>query len=324
MVESILSNFKKIAKENPLKIVFPEGGDLRVLRAARILFDEGFARPVILQGALAKKLLAENNISSAGLEILDFDDIDLDRYANLLFELRKHKGLLFDDAKKLVRDVNYLGVLLVKDGFASGMVSGAAHPTSSVLRPALQIIKTKEGINTASSFFLMSRDDSSYLFSDCALIINPSASQLADIALSTASSARVLGIEPRVALLSFSTLGSANDDSLNKIREALVLIKKSSPDLVVDGEVQVDAAIVPEVAKSKCSESILGGRANVLIFPDLNSGNISYKLVERLGGFKAIGPIVQGLNMPVNDLSRGCSVDDIVNLAVITVVEAQR
>ncbi len=324
MVENILATLKSIAKSDPKRIVFPEGDDLRILEACRIISDEGIANPVILQGKRAKELSVENNISLKGLTLLDFEDLDTKVYASKLFDLRKHKGLTLDDAKKLVLDVNYMGVLMVQSGFVDGMVSGASHSTASTLKPALQIIKTKPGVKTASSFFMISKEGTTYFLSDCAFVIDPDAQELCDIAISTASSAKNFGFSPKVALLSFSTKGSADHESLNKIKEALKLIKKANPDLVVDGELQLDSAIVPEVAQMKCPSSPLMGSANVLIFPDLNSGNIGYKLVERLGGFRAVGPIIQGLNKPVNDLSRGCNVDDIVAVTTITVVEVEK
>ncbi|MCC7574119.1 phosphate acetyltransferase [Candidatus Woesearchaeota archaeon] len=318
---SILDDIKVRARESPKRIVFPEGDDVRVLRACRIIRDENIGFPVILRGSKAKILLEKNNISCDGLELVDESIIDLGSYVSLLVEKRKHKSLSAEDAKSLVKDVNYLGVLMVESGFVDCMISGAVHPTASVLRPALQIIKTKPGVNTASSFFIVCKDDLTYFFSDCAFVINPDENELCDIALSTARSAETLGFSPRVALLSFSTKGSAEHESLIKIRNALSLIKEKNPGLVVDGELQLDSAIVPDVAKLKCGDSVIKGDANVLVFPDLNSGNIGYKLVERLGGFMAIGPIVQGLRKPVNDLSRGCGVDDIVRVAMITVVE---
>jgi phosphate acetyltransferase len=316
---NILDSLKVKVKESPKRIVFPEGSDLRVLRACRIICDEGFGFPVILQGSRAKELLDENDISVDGLELVD--DVDLEPYVSLLLKKREGKGLSVDDAKSLVLDVNYLGVLMVESGFVDCMVSGAAHSSASVLRPALQIIKTVDDVKVASSFFIMSKGDLTYFFSDCALIINPGAVELCDIAVATAHSARSFGFEPRVALLGFSTKGSSDDSSLNKVREAVELVRSKSPDLVVDGELQLDSAIVPDVAKLKCPDSVVRGLANVLVFPDLNSGNIGYKLVERLGGFSAVGPIIQGLRKPVNDLSRGCSVDDIVNVAVISLFE---
>jgi phosphate acetyltransferase len=316
---NLLDDLRVKAKLKPRRIVFPEGSDLRVLRAARILKDEGIAHPVILDGVLAESLLRENNISLDGLELIK--DVSFDDYVSLLLDRRKHKGLSREEAEVLVRDFNYLGVLMVESGFVDAMISGAAHSTASVLRPALQIIKTKRGVKTASSFFIVFKEDVSYFFSDCAFVINPSAVELCDIAISTARSAKSFGFEPRVALLSFSTKGSAEHEVLFKLREALSLIKSVDSDLVVDGELQLDSAIVPGVASLKCPLSPIQGDANVLIFPDLNSGNIAYKLVERLGGFKAVGPIIQGLNKPVNDLSRGCSVDDIVDVAILTVLE---
>lgn len=318
----ILENIRLNAKKFPKRIVFPEGDDLRILRASRIIKDNGFGNPVILKGETAKELMNKNNISIEGIEFVE--DEQNEELIKLLLEKRKHKGLTLEEAQNMIKDVNYLGVLMVESGFVDCMVSGAASPTASVLRPALQIIKTKPGINTASSFFIVSKEDKNYFFSDCALVVEPSAEELKDIALSTAESAETFGIEPKVALLSFSTKGSSNHESLKKIRETLKLVKQEKPGLIIDGELQLDAAIVPSVSSSKCSESEIKGDANVLIFPDLNSGNIGYKLVERLGGFKAIGPVIQGLKKPVNDLSRGCSVENIVDVATITIAEVDK
>ncbi len=316
----IIVKLKELAVKSPRRIVFPEGDDLRILKACRIIRDEGIAYPVIL-GSGAMALMEKEGISVEGLEFVDVSSVDFDFYISLLLEKRKHKGLSKSDAEALLGDVNYLGALMVESGFVDAMISGASHPTSSVLRPALQIVGTRVGVKTASSFFLVSKDDLNYFFSDCAFVIDPDASQLKDIAISTARSAERLGFEPRVALLSFSSLGSAKHESISKIVDALALIKKDEPSLLVDGELQLDAAIDEGVASLKCPNSPLKGRANVLIFPDLNSGNIGYKLVERLGHFRAIGPIVQGLKKPINDLSRGCCIEDIVNVAVLTVLE---
>ena len=321
-MNDLINKLKIASKSSPKRLVFPEGDDLRVLKACRFLKDEGLAIPVILNGSAAEVVASKEGLSLEGLELIK--DFNANDYVDLLLEKRAHKGLLREDALKLLRDVNYQGVLLVESDFVDGMISGASHPTASVLRPALEVIKTKEGVKKASSFFLVFSDGDLFFFSDCAFVVKPCAEELKDIALATASSARSFGVEPRVALLSFSTLGSSNHESLSFIRDALVLIKKADSSLVVDGELQLDAAIVPEVAKLKCPGSVIQGDANVLVFPDLNSGNIGYKLVERIGGCKVIGPVIQGLRKPVNDLSRGCSVDDIINMALITSSEVEK
>lgn len=321
-MNDLINKLKIASKSSPRRLVFPEGDDLRVLKACRYLKDQGLAIPVILNGDVAEVVASKEGLSLEGLELIK--DFNVDKYVDLLLKRRAHKGLQRVDALKLLQDINYRGVLLVESGFVDGMISGASHPTASVLRPALEVIKTGDGVKKASSFFLVFNDSGLFFFSDCAFIVRPNAEELKDIALATASSARSFGVEPRVALLSFSTLGSSNHESLCFIRDALALIKQADSSLVVDGELQLDAAIVPEIAKLKCPDSVIQGDANVLVFPDLNSGNIGYKLVERIGGCKVIGPVIQGLRKPVNDLSRGCSVDDIINMALITSSEVEK
>jgi phosphate acetyltransferase len=237
--------------------------------------------------------------------------------------MRKEKGLSLEDAKEMIKQVSYFGTMMVHLGDADGLVSGASHSTADTLRPALQIIKTQEGHSIASSYFIMVVENKVYFFSDCGFVVDPDANQLSEIAISTAQSAKQYGIEPKVAMLSFSTHGSGKGESVDKVIEATKLAREKMPDLEIDGDIQLDAAVVPEIGKKKCPNSSIKGNANVLIFPDLNSGNIGYKLVERMAHAMAIGPIVQGLNKPVNDLSRGCSVKDIVEVCAITVVEAQ-
>ena len=251
-------------------------------------------------------------------------------YANLLFELRKAKGMTEEKAAQLVKDPMYYGVMMVKSGDADGLVSGAIHSTGDMLRPALQIIKSKPGIKTVSSCFLMEcpnkayGDDGVMIFADCAVNIDPDAEALANIALGAADSARSLaGIEPRVAMLSFSTKGSAKHDAVTKVQEATRIAKEMAPDLMLDGELQLDAALVEKVGQLKAPGSPVAGKANTLIFPSLEAGNIGYKLVQRLGGAEAYGPILQGIAKPCNDLSRGCSVEDIVATVAITAAQAQ-
>ena len=263
------------------------------------------------------------------MKIIDVNTVDIEPYAQLLYELRKAKGMELDKARKLARDPLYFGVLLVKKGEADGMVAGSVSATGDVLRPALQIIKTAPGIKTVSSCFIMLLDkDSKYgdngvmVFGDCAVNPNPDSAQLADIAIASADTATAIaGIVPRVALLSFSTKGSAKHEFVDKVTAALDIIKSARPDLQADGELQADAALVPTVADLKAPGSTVAGKANVLIFPDLQAGNIGYKLVQRLAGAEAIGPICQGFNSPVNDLSRGCSSEDVVNVVAMTALQ---
>jgi phosphate acetyltransferase len=251
-------------------------------------------------------------------------------YANGFYELRKNKGVTIEQAEKTVKDPMYFGTMMVKLGHADGLVSGAVHTTGDLLRPGLQVIKTAQGISTVSSFFIMLVPDSTYgsngmfLFSDCAVNPNPTAEQLAAIAISTAETAKNLcSMEPKVAMLSFSTKGSADHELVEKVRKATDIAKQLRPDLQIDGELQLDAAIVQKVAEQKAPGSSVAGQANVLIFPDLQSGNIGYKLVQRLAKAEAIGPVCQGFAKPINDLSRGCNVEDIVNVVAVTAVQAQ-
>lgn len=303
MVQKFLNLVKQKARTNPARIVFPETFDERVKQAVKKISKEKTAIPVLID--------------------MKREKYRRKKYAKKLFELRKDKGLTPKEAQKLMSDYNYFGVMMVKMGEADGMISGACSSTADTLRPALQIIKTKERFHKVSGFFFMVLEKRLLLFADCAVNIEPDAHGLADIAIDTAETAKRFGIEPKIALLSFSTNGSTKHPSVDRVREAVKIVNYRRPDLVCEGEMQVDAAINPEVCARKFPLSRVPGNANVLIFPDLDSANISYKLVQRLAGAQAIGPIIQGLQKPINDLSRGCSVDDIVNLAAITSVEAQ-
>lgn len=315
---------EKIVGKN-LKIVFPEGNDERVLRAAARLKFEGLIEPIILGEATAvRESLAKFGFADQNYVIINPQTYDkFDEMKKAFLEIRKSKATP-EDADRLLKDVNYFGVMLVKLDLADGMVSGAIHSTADTVRPALQIIKTKPGISRTSGVFLMNREstDQRFMFADCAINIDPNAQELSEIALNTADTARIFDIDPKIAMLSFSTKGSAKAPQAEKVREATQLAKGRQPELAIDGELQFDAAFVPSTAEVKAPDSDVAGQANVFIFPDLQSGNIGYKIAQRLGMFEAIGPILQGLNKPVNDLSRGSSAEDIYKLAIITAAQA--
>jgi len=306
-------------------IVFPEV-DTTILKACSIIKSKGIAIPLIIGERSEIDIL----LNRLGIKnITDQDILDhLDDKNHRQFELytkefsEMRKDVTLDEAQDLMSKPHFYGAMLVHKGVADGMISGI-HSQTKPYYPAFQIIKTKEGVPKASGLMIMQRNETVYFFADVALNMVPNAEELSAIALTSAMTALKLGIEPKVAMLSFSTKGSAKHESVDKVRTATQMVKTKFPDLIIDGEIQLDAAIVPEIASGKCKGSALNGDANVLIFPDLNSGNIGYKLVQRLAGFKAIGPIMQGLNKPINDLSRGASVDDIVELAAITVVQTQ-
>lgn len=303
-------------------IVFPEGTDERVLEAAIKLGDNKVLHPIVVGsnetvGAKAQEL----GLSLDNVEVIDPENYDqFDELVAAFVERRKGKATE-EDARKQLLNVNYFGTMLVHVGKAAGLVSGAAHSTGDTVRPALQIIKTKEGIRKTSGVFVMVKGDQKLIFGDCAINIAPDSNDLAETAIAAAATARVFDIDPKVAMLSFSTKGSAVSPETEKVSDATRMAKEMAPDLMIDGEFQFDAAFVPSVATKKAPESPLKGEANVFIFPSLEAGNIGYKIAQRLGEFEAIGPILQGLNKPVNDLSRGCNVDDVYKLALITAMQ---
>lgn len=330
---SFIEDVKAKAKSKMKTIVLPEAEDKRTLEAAEQIKKEGFAKLVLL----GNKETVEKDAQSYGFDLSGIEILDpktspsLDDYVATLVELRKSKGMTEEEARKLLTESNtYFGVMMVKKGDADGLVSGACHSTADTLRPSLQILKTKPGTKLVSAFFVMVVPDCQYgengtfVFSDCGLNQNPTAEELAAIAESSAESFRFLvGKEPKVAMLSYSTLGSAKHDDVTKVQEATRIAKENNPDLLLEGELQLDAALVESVASLKAPESKVAGRANTLIFPNLDAGNIGYKLVQRLAKAEAYGPMTQGIARPVNDLSRGCSAEDIVGVVAITAVQCQ-
>lgn len=322
-----IDNIKLKAKENKKRIVLPESMDERVIEAASKILSEDIADIIIIGSVNNSKY----DISKA--TIIDPSNSELtDKYINDLYELRKEKGMTLEEARRLIlEDYMYYACMLVKDDKADGVVSGACHSTANTLRPALQIVKTDSNSSFVSSFFLMEVPNSDYgyngtfIFSDCGLVEYPDSEKLAEIAYSSANSFKSLVNEdPKVAMLSYSSMGSAKGEYVDKIKEAVRIANEKYSNYKIDGELQLDAAIVPEVAKLKAPNSEVAGHANVLIFPNLDAGNIGYKLVQRLAKANAYGPITQGMAAPINDLSRGCSADDIVGAVAITCVQAQK
>ena len=328
---AFIDEIKQRAKESIKTIILTESEDIRVLDAAQKVKKEGFANVVLIGNeAYANKLAKENNIDIEGITIIDPETSDkFEEYANAFYELRKAKGMTIEKARETLKDNMYFGTMMVKQGDADGLVSGACHSTANTLRPALQILKTAPGTKLVSAFFLMVVPNCQYgengifLFGDSGLVENPSADDLSEIAISSSKSFEQLtGKQAKVAMLSYSTYGSAHSELTEKVVEATKLLKEKAPDLICDGELQLDAAIVSEIAKSKAPNGTLNGEANTLIFPDLNAGNIGYKLVQRLAKAEAYGPLCQGIAKPVNDLSRGCNSDDIAGVVAITAVQA--
>ena len=313
----IMTSLKNQIIGKNIRIVFPEGNEPRVVQAASLLARENMLKPVLI-GSIEEVQSAAGHYSLEGCEIIDPKHYDkLEEMIAELVAVRKGK-VTEEKARELVLDVNYFGTMLVHMGLAVGLVSGAIHSTGDTVRPALQIIKTKPGIGKTFGYFAMLRGDERLIFADCAINPNPSSNDLAEFALESARVARMFDIEPKVALLSFSTKGSAKTEETKKVTDAVKVLDEMQVDFDYDGELQFDAAFVPAVAKTKAKDSKVAGQANVFVFPDLNSGNIGYKIAQRLGGFEAVGPILAGLNKPVNDLSRGCSPEDVYKTAVIT------
>lgn len=321
----LFDNLKqKVAGANKT-IVFPEGQEPRIFRAAIRLKNDGLVVPILLGKVDEIKQNAENEgVDLGDIELIDPNTYPEDKFAEMVeafVERRKGKNTK-EQAETMLRDVNYFGTMLVYMDKADGLVSGAIHSTGDTVRPALQIIKTKPGVSRTSGAFVMVKGDERYLFADCAININPDAQELAEIAVESANTAKIFDIDPQVAMLSFSTMGSAKSDEVTKVQEAVKLAKELAPNEKIDGELQFDAAFVPVVAKQKAPESEVAGHANVFIFPELQSGNIGYKIAQRLGGFEAIGPVLQGLNKPVSDLSRGSVEEDVYKVAIITAAQA--
>jgi phosphate acetyltransferase len=320
-------NLLKRAKTSRKHIVLPEGNDDRIIAAAVRLIQMDIVDITIL----GDKNKIEETLLRLGLK-MDFDKVSIinpldasyyNDFVNTFYELRKAKGVTKEIAEDLMSDVSYFGTMMVYKGLADGMVSGAAHTTQHTIKPALQFVKTKPGVSVVSSVFFMCLDDRVSVFGDCAINPNPTAEQLAEIAISSAESSINFGIEPKIAMLSYSSGASGKGEDVDVVRRATEIVKEKRPDLKVEGPIQYDAAVDPSVGKSKMPNSEVAGQANVLIFPDLNTGNNTYKAVQRETGALAIGPMLQGLNKPVNDLSRGCTIDDIFNTVILTAIQAQ-
>ncbi len=326
-----IDNIKEKAKKDKKTIVLPESMDTRIYDAAETILKEGIANVVIIGKPEEINKYSEGYNIEGAVIVNPMNDPNKQKYIDKFVEIRGNKGVTPEIAEEtIMKDYMYYAALMCKCGDADGAVSGACHSTADTLRPCLQIIKTKPGTKLVSAFFLMEVPNSKYgdnglmLFADCALNFDPNPEELASIALDSAHSYKAFtGNDPKVAMLSYSTYGSAKHDDVSKVQEAVAIAKEEAPDLALDGELQLDAAIVPEVAAIKCKESNVAGQANVLVFPNLDAGNIGYKLVQRLANANAYGPVLQGIAMPVNDLSRGCSAADIVGVVAITAVQAQ-
>ena len=329
---SFINDIKRRAKQDIKTIILPESNDLRVIKATEQVLKERYSDIILIGNKEEiKKIAQENNIDISKAKIVDPLKSDkFSEYAEKFYELRKAKGMTLDKAKEIMKDNVYFGMMMVKQGDGDGLVSGACHSTADTLRPALQILKTKPGTKLVSAFFFMVvpnceyGENGAFVFGDCGLNEYPDSEALSEIAISSSKSFKQLvGKEPKVAMLSYSSYGSAHSPLTDKVVEATKLLKEKMPDLIADGELQLDAAIIPEIAASKAPGSPLKGEANTLIFPDLDAGNIGYKLVQRFAKAEAYGPLCQGIARPVNDLSRGCSAEDIAGVVAITAVQAQ-
>lgn len=322
---SFLKKLTTRAAADSKRIVLPESDDERILKAGAEILKTGAAQLIFIGEAdVVNAKAAELGLDLKGADIVSLeDDAKLERYVNKLVELRAHKGMDSAKARETLKDISYFATMMIACGDADGMVSGAAHTTAHTIRPALQVIKTMPGVKLVSGAFLMVFDDHFDVYSDCAVTISPTAEQLADIAVTSARTADQFGLAPKVAMLSYSTIDSGSGPLVDLVKEATTRAQSAAPQLDIDGPLQFDAAVVESVAAKKAPGSAVAGHANVFIFPDLNAGNITYKAVQRTSGALAIGPILQGLNAPVNDLSRGATVDDIINTIVITAIQAQ-
>lgn len=314
-----------ILKKSPKKIVFTEGSDPRILEAASRLLASNFLHPILVGDAdeIADSA-EESGFNIRGAEVIDPKNFDrIDEMAEMFCELRKGKGVTMEQARETLSQANYFGTMLVKMGIADALLGGATYSTADTVRPALQLIKTKPGNNIVSSCFILVRpaatgDNEVFAMGDCAINIHPSEDDLVEIALETSECAKIFGVDPKVAFLSYSTFGSGKGEDVDKMRNAAAKTKAKAPELPIAGELQFDAAVSPRVARTKCPESEVAGHANTFIFPDINAGNIGYKIAQRMGNFEAYGPILLGLNAPINDLSRGCNASEVYSMAIIT------
>lgn len=329
---TFIEKIKEKAKQEIKTIVLPEGNDIRTLKAASMVLNDNYANLIILgKESQIKEMAKENNLDISKAKIINpIESDNYKTYVHDFYELRKAKGMTLEKAEEMMKDETYFGMMMVKESDADGLVSGACHSTSDTLRPALQILKTAPGTKLVSAFFVIvvpnceHGENGTFVFSDCGLNEYPDSEALSEIAISSAKSfEQLVGTQPKIAMLSYSTYGSAHSPLTDKVVEATKLLKQKEPNLICDGELQLDAAIIPEIAASKAPGSPVAGKANTLIFPDLDAGNIGYKLVQRLAHAEAYGPLCQGIAKPVNDLSRGCSAEDIAGVIAITAVQAQ-